>query len=237
MEMVRFLSTISGVEEIMPIIKSSELKHEWKIRASKDISKCPVGQVMRNVSRCPGINALHKTGWIVRLWQDVTITADEEGDDISWTAPVDDTSIAPIISFHDKDVFHKYRSDWPKNTSKHILKFNTGWRAIIPKGYKLLQLPVMMSDETNFTPVEGVYDIGDQAGLAIPVYWHNVGTKVLKAGTPLAQLILIPDEEYEFTVEGDTSETEKEFNIQNMLYSNTLFRNYNKIRKFWRNRK
>ncbi len=239
---VRFVSVIPGLEEAMPIIKTSEYKHKWKKRASLDLSdgeiKCPVTKIL-NVSRCPGINNIQSVGWVLRLWQDVTIETNEDGD-VSWRSSFDQSTegSGDLIQFHEDEIFGKYRTNWPKGTAKHIIKFNTGWSAIIPKGYNLLQIPVAMADENEFTAVEGMYggDLGP-AILNVPVYWHNLGNiKTIKAGTPLAQLILVPDEEYEYSVEPSTEETNKIFDVYGKLINNTFMVNYNKLKQWWGNR-
>ena len=164
MKPLRFVSEIAGLEEIMPIIKSSELKHAWKGRAIKDVDSNPA----QNVARCPGINSVQREGWVIRLWQDVTVSWGKEG--VSWRSPYDQSNeTSPAVTFHNKELFHQYRENWPINACEDILKFNTGWVALVPKGYKLLQLPVMLSDDNRFTVVEGTYELGAPAELNVPV--------------------------------------------------------------------
>ena len=240
---VRFISVIPGLDEVMPIIKTSEYKHKWKKRASLDLGdkevKCPVNKIL-NVSRCPGINNIQSVGWVLRLWQDVTIETNEDGDKINWSSAFNQSNerSGELINFHDDQRFGKYRTNWPKDTAKHIIKINTGWNVIIPKGYNLLQLPVAMADENEFTAVEGMYggDLGP-ATLNVPVYWHNIGnTKTIKAGTPLAQFILVPDEEYEYSVEPSTEEINKIFDVYGRIINNTFVSNYNKVKQWWASR-
>lgn len=235
MKPIRFVSEIAGLEEIMPIIKSSELNHAWKSRAAKDADSDP----RRSVSRCPGINSAQREGWVVRLWQDVTVSwGPEEGGHISWESSYDQSSseTPPVVTFHSKELFHQYRDNWPINACKEVLKFNTGWVALVPKGYKLLQLPVLLSDDNRFTVVEGLYELGSPAELNIPVYWNTKGVTTIKAGTPLAQLILIPDTEYEHTVEAMSYKVQKELRLLRKVLGASFITSYSKIRKLWATR-
>ena len=124
---------------------------------------------------------------------------------------------------------------------KKIIKIHIPWYARIPKGYKLLQTHPFLLDDNRFTTLSGVLD--PQLGLAgvgtIPVYWHCVDDEkeiTLKAGTPIAQFILIPKEEPDFT-QVDVDEDKmfnKEYAMNQILMAGTFDRSYTKIREFWK---
>ena len=91
--------------------------------------------------------------------------------------------------------FYPFFENWPKGTMKQVLKFNLPWVARIPKGYKMLQMHPMYQDENRFTTLSGILEphLGHAAVGTIPFYCHFTGVETIKAGTPLAQFVLIPD--------------------------------------------
>ncbi len=233
---IEFYNVIDGIADQMPIVPSSKIIHEWKKTAAEEFgstkAKCPItGHT--TVSKCPAINNIQTCGWVLRLNQDVTIDCDRTGETIQWatsTANNDDVSLHPIHAYH------KYRKHWPVQSAPQVVKFHLGWYATIPKGYDLLQIPIGLADENNFTAVEGMYssDLGP-AGMTIPVYWHALGqTKTLKAGTPLAQLILVKSENIEYSVGNITEEQKDNLAINDKFFSQSFYRNYNTIKKYWK---
>ena len=73
------------------------------------------------------------------------------------------------------------------------------------------------------------------------MFWHNTNDEediILKAGTPLAQFILIPKEEPDFTqVELDKDpKFQKEYRMNQLLLSGTFKRSYQKVKDFWKSK-
>ena len=98
-----------------------------------------------------------------------------------------------------------------------------------------------MLDDNRFTTMSGVLD--PHLGLAnvgtIPMFWHTTNDDeeiTLEAGTPLAQYILIPKEEPDFTqVEiNDDKKFQKEYMMNQLLMAGTFKRSYTKVREFWK---
>ena len=110
----------------------------------------------------------------------------------------------PIVQKHLTHAFYPFFDNWPKNTMQKIIKIVLPWYARIPKGYKLLQTHPFLLDDNRFTTMSGVLDpeLGPANVGTIPMFWHTTNDDeeiILKAGTPLAQYILIPKEEPDFT--------------------------------------
>ena len=220
---LEFICTSPGVEEVMPIIRASEYKHSWIKKAVADMKtngsiaaphrrdfeapqvwpgqKNPDEE--RHTAKCPALQMVQNTGWIMRLHQDIKLNTIADGEDINFDIPFQSQQ-EPIVSKHMTHSFYPFFENWPKDTMKKIIKINLPWFARIPKGYKLLQTHPFLLDDNRFTTMSGVLD--PQLGIAgvgtIPMFWHCVDDEeeiILKAGTPLAQFILIPKEEPDFT--------------------------------------
>ena len=259
---LEFICTSPGVEEVMPIIRASEYKHSWIKKAVEDMKtngsiaaphrqpfETPTqmpGQTNtdneeRHTAKCPALQMVQNTGWIMRLHQDVKIQTIGNGEDIKFDVPFQSQQ-EPIVSGHLTHAFYPFFENWPKDTMKKIVKINLPWFARIPKGYKLLQTHPFLLDENRFTTMSGVIDpqLGPANVGTIPMFWHNIDDEkdiILKAGTPLAQFILIPKEEPDFTqVElNDDKKFQKEYMMNQLLLSGTFKRSYQKVREFWKN--
>ena len=258
---LEFICTMPGVEEVMPIIRASEYKHSWITKAVQDMKtngsisaphrrdyeapKLLPGQKSkdneeRHTAKCPALQMIQNTGWIMRLHQDVKIQTIGNGEDIKFDVPFQAQG-EPIIQKHLTHAFYPFFENWPKDTMQKIIKINLPWQARIPKGYKLLQTHPFMLDDNRFTTMSGVLDphLGIASVGTIPMWWHETNDDVdvtLKAGTPLAQFILIPKEEPDFT-QVDINEDpkfQKEYRMNQLLLAGTFNRSYQKVREFWK---
>ena len=258
---LEFICTMPGVEEVMPIIRASEYKHSWITKAVQDMKtngsisaphrrdyeapKLLPGQKSkdneeRHTAKCPALQMIQNTGWIMRLHQDVKIQTIGNGEDIKFDVPFQSQQ-EPIVSKHLTHAFYPFFENWPKDTMQKIIKINLPWQARIPKGYKLLQTHPFMLDDNRFTTMSGVLDphLGPASVGTIPMYWHctdDTQEIILKAGTPLAQFILIPKEEPDFTqVElNEDTKFQKEYRMNQLLLAGTFNRSYTKVREFWK---
>lgn len=151
------------------------------------------------IKRCPGVIEYGMTGYIIRAWQDIAITTENDGVTYSWetnTPPSkyiskqysDKNALDHEINFFDPEMYFNY---FPRqNTLKTTLKINTPWYVELPKGYKLLYAPVWYDNEERFTTIPGILDPEESNSIKIIMYWHRIGTtEVIKAGTPLVRLI------------------------------------------------
>tara|TARA_B100000029_G_scaffold419474_1_gene424983 strand:+ start:396 stop:1205 length:810 start_codon:yes stop_codon:yes gene_type:complete len=253
---VEFIALTSGVEQTMPIIKASEYRHSWMMKAAQDFKNKgsltsprnsedffnPEAQNFkvderRHTLKCPAIGLWQNTGWIMRLHQDVKIEI-LGGTEYKWITPAE-TQQERLISWHMEQSLHPFFENWPKDTMKKIIKFNLPWVARIPKGYKLLQMHPFYLDDFRFTAVNGILEseMGHAAVGTIPAFFHATeGTYTIKAGTPLAQFILIPKDEADFkNIDwADDPNYKKERNINFLLLKQSFDVNYNKIRDFWK---
>ena len=259
---LEFICTSPGVEEVMPIIRASEYKHSWIKKAVEDMKtngsiaaphrrdfeapQARPGQKNtdneeRHTAKCPALQMVQNTGWIMRLHQDIKLKTFADGEDINFDIPFQSQQ-QPIVSKHMTHAFYPFFENWPKNTMKKIIKINLPWMARIPKGYKLLQTHPFLLDDNRFTTMSGVLDphLGIAGVGTIPMFWHCVDDEeeiILKAGTPLAQFILIPKEEPDFTQVdlNEDSKFQKEYSMNQLLLAGTFDRSYARVKEFWKN--
>lgn len=235
---IQFECQIPGVETLMPIIEAREHRPAWVSRAFESLvaeRKAPDYGTERHlhVLRCPGIFSLMRKGYIVRAWHDIHIKAHGDGNNFNWNAPIDQAKTPhgqPSVSFHPADQLYKFMSDWPKDALKIVIKIHTPWVARIPKGYLLLELPPAYSDNSMFTVLPGVFDANiGPIDLNVQLVWNVAeGSAVIKAGTPLAQYILVKDEEVDFELTGEKA---TDVELRNLVLGSHFISSVNKLKK------
>ena len=92
-EKIEWICTTSGVDKTMPVIRASEYKHKWQMKAVQDMKSngslsakhrrewemqdANLGNKqfnpddIRHTAKCPALQMWHNTGFILRLHQDI----------------------------------------------------------------------------------------------------------------------------------------------------------------------
>ena len=198
---IRFYSVYPGVIDLFPIIKSSTVDRKF-------LNRNLYPSDMLATSNCPGLKKIISAGFIIPAPADFEITTDGDGSSVKWHEPM---------------VFHKgfpgtesYVATHPpaqtrplvdQTTLATVIKIETPWRVDASEDIVFLQMPVTYNDEHRFMSATGILDPIFSHTLNVPLFWkHLEGTTLVKAGTPLCQLIPIPRRnlnlaEYEVSIE------------------------------------
>ena len=238
---VIFYCSVDGVEKTMPIILAKDIKYEWIKRAVKsftekklDISHSTNDGKIRHTSRCPGIFQIKSQGWIVRTWQDIELNINEP--EYTWRTPLNQVKLSNGISMddvthHSEMMLKQHFENWPKTSFSQIIKINTPWYVKVPKGYVLNQFHPSYLDEDRFTSLPGTYSPDYGMGtINVPMIWHSKqGKYLIKAGTPIAQLILSKKEDIDFENKVVDEEFKKEDKIKTILETMNFKRIYSNI--------
>lgn len=204
---IEFINEIEGVAELMPLIPAKQHRNVWVNKAAQDFAEkrsMPMWNhdKLMHTARCPGIFSLQRHGWIMRTWQDIEITTYGDGMGFIWKAA---TNIGgDPVGQHPPEQLSNFFEEWPQNTLRTIVKMHTGWRCIVPKGYYLLEMPLPLSDEQRFTAIPGYFSReSGPASMNVQLMWHVMsGSTLIKAGTPIAQYVLVPKEQMEMECRG-----------------------------------
>ena len=241
---IEFCSEIIGLEKFMPIIPAKDLPLDWVKRALADVKKEGLIETGINtkahITRCPGIMSSRTQGWIVRLHQDIEIAATDKH--IVWRTPINDQKyshdlLEPTVNTFQDYVLYQFMKKWPKGAHPMVVKINTPWHVKIPRGYKMLQTMPAFGDENRFLTITGIVE--EEHGIVklnFPMYWFDRGTTLIKQGTPLAQLMVLKQDNVEAEISNmDNNPTFKE-KMQGSWYNlrSTFTRNYNEIKRRWR---
>lgn len=239
---VVFECLIPGVERLMPMVEAKTIKHGWAKNAIAEFvadRKHPEFGMHKKVytARCPGIFNLQRHGWVMRTWQDITIETFGDGCRFEWASAIDqkllNEHVGNCVGFHEDIQLANYRENWPSNTLRTLLKIQSPWRCIVPKGYYLMEMPVAYSDENRFTTVSGYFSYEQGPAQMNPQFmWHVMNGKTLiKAGTPIAQYILVPKEKYDMEVRPLKEANEHEFFA--LMNENRFVKNYTETKRIY----
>lgn len=233
---IEFVNEIPGVAELMPLTPAKEFRHPWVERAMRDFAKSRENPTwahkkFMHTARCPGIFSLQRHGWIMRTWQDFVITTKQEDkNNFSWLC----ARSQDYVGSHPPHEMADFWDVWPENTLRRIIKINTGWRCVVPEGYYLYEMPIPLYEERRFTTIPGYFtrETGP-APMNVQLLWHVIdGEVMVKAGTPIAQYILVPKEQPEMLCRD--ADDRKDKLLIHRLYNDTKFvKNYNEAKKLF----
>ena len=241
---IEFCSEIIGLEKFMPIIPAKDLPLDWVKRALADVKKEGLIETGINtkahITRCPGIMSSRTQGWIVRLHQDIEIESTDKH--IVWRTPINDQKyshdlLEPTVNTFQDYVLYQFMKKWPKGAHPMVVKINTPWHVKIPRGYKMLQTMPAFGDENRFQTITGIVE--EEHGIVklnFPMYWFEQGTTLLKQGTPIAQLMVIKQDEVEAEISNMDNNPRFKEKMQGAWYNlrSTFTRNYKEINRRWR---
>lgn len=196
---LEFFNETPGVAEMMPLEPAKEYRHPWANRAMEDFAQIRKTtnwghSKSMHTARCPGIFTLQRHGWIMRTWQDIVITTDvKDNVNFSWLCAHDQNG----VGFHKPNQLADFWEKWPADTLRSVVKIHTGWRCNVPKGYYLLEMPLPLTEEQRFTTMPGYFSKeAGPASMNVQLLWHVLdGETLIKAGTPIAQYVLVPKEQ------------------------------------------
>ena len=197
---LEFFSLLPEVADIQPIIPASEYKPKWWANAQKDFIEQTKHedfgtQKFTHTVKCPGIFNLIRHGYILKTWQDIIIKTNGDKQNFEWFSSTNRGG--DVVGFNPKEQLSDFYGGWD-DALNCIVKINTPWRCVVPKGYYLFENPVPYSDDTNFTTLPGFYS--QEYGVAqinVQLKWKAIkGTIKIPAGTPIAHYMLISQEHY-----------------------------------------
>ena len=200
---VRFHSLVHAVKTLYPIIPSSKLKRSWQEPEQQEykekFSKCPFAFILdtgeqiphRSVGKCPSVNSLLASGYVV------TAPADFKVHIVNGQMQIQCGQIMPgyeYVGFHDSD-----HGKWLKDSTKdacmdEVIKVNTPWRVTSSDpDIIFLQLKVPFLQEERFTAITGILDPRHAYEINPQLWWHSTddGITTIEAGTPLAMYLPI----------------------------------------------
>ena len=193
---IEFFNSESSALDNFPIIESKNLKLKWVKRVREDFQNqieegTDKNPEFKHLSRCPGIFDLFKYGYIIPLLKDIIIKP--KGKEFQFMYPDNVAHSSFGIDWQSTELIAK--SPW---SADFIIKIDTGWHVIAPKGVKFLLLPIAYPDTFTFTSTTGILDPSIATEINFQMYWNSTESEtIIRAGTPLGHLIPLSEKKYD----------------------------------------
>ena len=227
-EKIEFFNGEPGIIDNYPIIEAKNLKLKWVDKAKQDFQnlvKVGADKIpgFNHMTRCPGIFDMFNCGYIVTLHRDLIIKPHEEefeslfaGEDVGLMGG----SSVVAVDKHSLSLLAK-----PPWASNFAIKISTGWHVIAPKGVTLIMLPIAYPDNNEFTSTIGIVNPAIDTQVNFQLYWNGIKEEtIIKAGTPLGQLIPLSEKKYEM-VQREMNQQDHDWIVrQEHAYFSTFWR-------------
>lgn len=230
---IEFYCELPEILEQYPIIESKKYNFDWLKKSSqhfKNISKDRSNyEQITGIIRCPGVLPAVKEGYIVQSWFDITIRPLEDKNRFEFFIP------KGLFSYLKERNYDKNLVSWfsgeeaahaiplPDESLQSLIKITLPWSVSIPKGYKLIFMPIPYPDLCNFTAVHGILEEGEFYEINAILKINSRSTEFkIPAGTPLFQLIPVKDEKIDVEIKHIDKEM-KEKSIKRKYCSNHQF--------------
>jgi hypothetical protein len=202
---IEFFSDVQGLTEAVPIYRADKNLPQWVTKAREDYLKSD--RRLTHIFKCPGIFELYSYGFVVPMWFDAIIKT--ENDRFAWIGPEKLKNIrgddAPeLLTNHSYLTTAKHLPIRPQSIA-NIIKIDTPWNIIVPKGLKFLAMAYPYPDSCEFEACPGILDPSISSEVNVQLYWNVKNQEhMLKAGTPLMMLIPLTQEKIDFEVRDAT---------------------------------
>jgi hypothetical protein len=234
MKKITFFSTVPGVAEMFPVVPAKEFLPKWLQTAR--IEHLKGDKRDQTIVRCPGIIDVLTSGYIVTTWHDFDITITE--DKISLIIPdkvLTEMLAKDSLQIQSGDGMAKHIPQRPWS-QKSILKLNTPYQIIAPKGVKFIMIPLPYTDSFEFESNIGILDPSFSSELNVQGFLNlGRGTHSFKAGTPIAQIIPMTNETFELVCRDMTVEDERWLKKRSFLNNFSFVFQRNRVRDVYNN--
>ena len=196
---IRFFTTNEFNAEVFPVVPAKSHSFKWyktfgdQIREAK---KADSLSYIPNAGKCPAIIDISARGFYLMLNRDLLIENANGRLKVSSNprfGEVTEQLKHPASNFFQKMPF--------------VLKISLAWSCVAPKGLLFHYGPVSYPDNTDFYTLPGIYDPSLDCQANIQGIVTTEKPTLLKAGTPLAQIIPLSNKKYKLSC-GMATETE-----------------------------
>jgi len=204
-----FKHKIELIRKLYPIYSAVKMNLQWRAKIIKHVK---ANNFSSNSALCDGIRVLMSSSYVVTSPVDIQITTNGDGHTFNWKIPSADISNQldnKFVSFFDPETYGNH-VELPSNTLRTIIKIDTGWLVSAPKEYNLIVTPLCYNEENRFTALLGIQDLTISHEINIPLQWHVLNdTTIIKSGTPLALLNLVPKNRFNYKITAPTVKDEE----------------------------
>jgi len=191
---------------------------------------------IRTAKLCPSFVDIYNEGFVLPAPCDIWLRVEEDG---TWEYRLSNPLFSMENQFEAFDIpfsvhpTHQYLDHVPNAPYDYIFKMDNVWSCVTPKGYSIMQIPMLWHHNPNFETAYGIIHTDQYHQLNIQIMMYKgVGNFEIKMGEPLCYIIPYKREEFNYTVEPYDTAFHNAANMRNIgVFTNgykQLFRKLNK---------
>ena len=221
-----FFHNEPSIIDNFPIIESKNLKLQWVNKVKQDFENLVKEGAKKDISfnhlsKCPGIFDLFKYGYVIPLHKDIQIRPRGMGFESTAVELTSFPNHFQVDTPSERSVNLISKPPWAE---EFIIKIDTGWHIIAPKGVKFIMLPIAYPDTFDFTATIGIINPALSTAINFQMFWNGTEDTVITAGTPLGHLIPLSEKKFKMV--------QRIMNQRDLYWVNMLQSAYNT--SFWR---
>lgn len=187
---IEFISTVEGLADIEECVPKAAVKYTpkwWKDTPLKKAKHTILENTAGNVKNCPSFPDYFSNGYVIPMWCDTILSFDEETQVWNWKTSSNQFTWDVHTNEQFLD-FVSYEEDGKK--VKFLFKANCPWRIKTPRGWSVMQLPLLYHFDHDFSVMPGIIDTDVHTEINQQVAFKSDKKEILiKRGTPFVQYI------------------------------------------------
>jgi len=209
---IEFWSVEKGLEHTAPPIPATQCIPDWfkQMPSSvKDIyNNFGANGRVETAKQCPAYAEFFKQAYVLRMWTDFKITINK--DHSYYVESADDRF---EFTNHGHLQFQQHLPD--PNKYSMVLKAISPWRLKTPKGWSVLQLPMLFHYDKRFEVLPGSFWSDIHHECTQQMAFFDYGEYIIERGTPLCMFIPVQRNAIKHKV---SEFTDRLYNITNQSY-------------------
>ena len=249
---IKFVAHIEGMDQVKEICPQPSIKFippHWKdipmlidnpvemINQSEFQGKYfGVNAKRKTAKKCPSFIDVFTNGYVIPAPCDIYFSYNTETEEwyvetgLKYSGRNQFEAFDIPFSVHDT---HQYLDHVPDAPFDYIFKMDNVWSCITPKGYSIMQLPMLWHHNPYFEVAYGIIHTDQYHQINLQIMMRKgVGNFEIKMGDPLCYIIPYKREEYNYTIEPYDTAFHNAANMRNIgKFTNgykQLFRKLNK---------
>jgi hypothetical protein len=216
-DIIKFYASIDNLEsnpDVVPYPAKKYVPSWWTSLPNRNEKP---NHTFPTIKRCPAIPDFFTQGFILPMWGDMYVHGIDRHQcvhnesPIAYNLDINGKANNKTMSQHPNPMFLEYYQPDVGRKVETIIKFDSPWRAITPKGWSTMVLPLFYEFNPFFTIMPGVVDTDTIHEMSHPALFHTDKKFFVKAGSPICMYIPFKRTKLNFEIISKTAQMDQYF--------------------------